>query len=88
LLSPLRVHLCIRQHTSAYVSIRRHRGAFALAASRTPVHTSAYVSVRQHTSAYRSVCSRRFAYTCAYVSIRQRTSAYVGIEDSVCSGSP
>jgi hypothetical protein len=32
---------CIRQHTSAYVSIRQH--------------TSAYVSIRQHTSAYVSI---------------------------------
>ncbi len=32
---------CVRQHTSAYVSIRQH--------------TSAYVSTRQHTSAYVSI---------------------------------
>jgi hypothetical protein len=32
---------CIRQHTSAYVSIRQH--------------TSAHVSIRQHTSAYVSI---------------------------------
>jgi hypothetical protein len=64
----------IRQHTSAYVSIRRKEtltrcvracgcicsGVQALI--RYNYYTSAYVSIRQHTS--------------AYVSIRQQTSAY------------
>jgi hypothetical protein len=69
---------CIRQHTSAYVSIRQHtsesismsarstalqRGA---AATSPPTSTPA-LSIRQHTP----------AYTSAYVSIRQHTSAYL-----------
>jgi hypothetical protein len=40
---------CIRQHTSAYVSVRQR--------------TSAYVSVRQHTSTCVSMWSRKAAYT-------------------------
>jgi hypothetical protein len=85
----LHASLCIRQHTSAYVSIRE---------------TEAYVSIRQHTSAYVSIpetealgqphlqrqalplfkgmrhyMSKLTAYTSAYVSIRQHTSAYVSI---------
>jgi hypothetical protein len=56
----------IRQHTSAYVSIRLpHRCA------RQKAGTSAYVSIRQHTSAY--VCIRQ--QTSADVSIRQHTYA-------------
>ncbi len=59
----------IRQHTSAYVSIRC-----------APKHTHSsidprsdrYVSIRQHTSAYVSIRQ----HTSAYVSIRQHTSAY------------
>ncbi len=38
---------CIRQHTSAYVSIRQHTSAFVSIRQRT----SAYVSMRQHASA-------------------------------------
>jgi hypothetical protein len=54
----------IRQHTSAYVSIR-HTDELAcpaptFQASHPAAHTSAFVRIRQHTS--------------AYVSIRQRTS--------------
>jgi hypothetical protein len=41
-------HTCMRQHTSAYVSIRQH--------------TSAYVSIRQHTSAYVSIRGHTWAY--------------------------
>jgi hypothetical protein len=61
---------CIRQHTSAYVSIRPHTSAYVTPAQRPARLVShllqkrgAYVSIRQHTS--------------AYVSIRQHTSAYV-----------
>jgi hypothetical protein len=59
-------YVCIRQHTSAYVSV----GAVALAGERESIrlHTSAYVSIRQRTSAYVSVRH----------SIRQHTSAYAG----------
>jgi hypothetical protein len=55
----------MRQHTSAYVSIRS--GYVGIRR-----RTSAYVSIRQHT-----VRIRR--HTSAYVSIRQHTSAYVSI---------
>ena len=47
----------IRQHTSAYVSIRQHtllrrlRGE-SMRPSRMHLHSSAYVSIRQHTSGY------------------------------------
>jgi hypothetical protein len=57
------LNTCVRQHTSAYVSIRQHTPYSAAASLNTCVrHTSVYVSIRQHTS--------------AYVSIRQHTSAY------------
>ena len=74
-------YACIRQHTSAYVSIRQHTNLLGKLGSlrhdldvegkdeREVLHTSAYVSIRQHTS--------------AYVSIRQHTSAYVNIEPGV-----
>jgi hypothetical protein len=56
----------IREHMSAYVSIRQHTSAYrclpALPRAGYTLNTSAYVSIRQHTS--------------AYVSIRQHTSAY------------
>jgi hypothetical protein len=47
----------IRQHTSAYVSIRQKRRwrHQRCAAARIRQHTSAYVSKRQHTSAYVSI---------------------------------
>ncbi len=53
----------IRQHTSAYVSIRQH--------------TSAYVSIRQHTSAYVSIraCDLDFflmGYTIVYRAFRRK----------------
>jgi hypothetical protein len=72
---------CIRQHTSAYVSIRQHSSAYVSIRQ----HTSAYVSIRQHTSAYVSIRQHSSAFvsirqhTSAYVSIRQHTSAYVSI---------
>ncbi len=64
----------IRQHTSAYVSIRQAyvsicQMRICSRAQHSQQHTSAYVSIRQHTS--------------AYVSIRQHTSAYVKCESAV-----
>jgi hypothetical protein len=70
----------MRQHASAYVSVRQH--------------TSAYVSIRQRTSAYATCSSagehgreeevvpRRherhvILHTSPYVSVRQHTSAHV-----------
>jgi hypothetical protein len=60
------ISTCIRQHTSAYVSIHQHTSAglqHANAGNSIIIstcirqHTSAYVSIRQHTSAYMdSVC--------------------------------
>jgi hypothetical protein len=54
---------CIRQHTSAHVSIRsasRH-----CTCSCRLLHTSAYVSVRQRTSAYVSIRSASRRCTCS-----------------------
>jgi hypothetical protein len=74
------VLVSIRQHTSAYVSIRQPSAYVSIRQ-----HTSAYVSIRQHTSAYVSIRQHTSAYvsirqhTSAYVSIRQHTSAYVSI---------
>jgi hypothetical protein len=76
---------CIRQHTSAYVSIRQHTSlpihqqAAFLHTSYVSIrqHTLAHVSIRQHTSAYLSI--PQHTSTSAYVSIRQHTSAYVSI---------
>jgi hypothetical protein len=69
----------IRQHTPAYVSIRRHLGdgSVAMLAAYVSIrqHTPAYVSIRQHMPAYVSIRQ----HTSAYVSIRQHPSAYVSI---------
>jgi hypothetical protein len=68
-------YACIRQHASAYVSIRQHtswgRLPRRILFSPLRLHTSAYVSIRQHTSAYVSkrregvchdpFCSLRYA---------------------------
>ncbi len=66
-------YVSIRQHTSAYVSIRHLRASAPTCSIRQ--HTSAYVSIRQHTSAY--VTCVQVLQPSAYVSIRQHTSAYV-----------
>jgi hypothetical protein len=77
------VDTCIRQHTSAYVSIRQLR---SLARTLRPL-TPAYVSIRQHTSAYvsirqlRSLARTLRPLTPAYVSVRQHTSAYATREE-------
>jgi hypothetical protein len=51
----------IRQHTSAYVSIRQQRQHFARGMRHRKQlacqHTSAYVSIRQHTSAAPAFCA-------------------------------
>jgi len=77
----------MRQHASAYVSIRQHKSACASIRQ----HTPAYVSVRQRTSAYGSIRQhgppldmpttrkRQRACEAPYVSIRQHTSAYVSM---------
>jgi hypothetical protein len=73
----------IRQHTSAYVSIRASSISIR---SRCCRGTAAHVSIRQHTSAYAQAQSPSAAdaaevphHTSAYVSIsiRQHTSAHV-----------
>jgi hypothetical protein len=71
----------MRQHTSAYVSIRQQLLAVVAREDRVRCsrrhkssirqHTSAYVSIRQHTSEYVSIRQ----HTSEYVSIRQHTSA-------------
>jgi hypothetical protein len=60
---------CIRQHTSAHVSIRQH--------------TSAYVRTRQHT-AYVSISATAESLCLIYVRMRPHTSAYVSIAKSRC----
>jgi hypothetical protein len=62
----------IREHTSAYVSIRQRLacGRLRRRKGRSPSAT-AYVSIRQHTSAFISMRQ----HASAYVSIRQHTSA-------------
>jgi hypothetical protein len=90
--SPACIRHSIRQHTSAYLSIRQHsRGTdvfprdIRLLPTPSPAcirqHTSAYVSIRQHTSAYLSIRedSSLLPLLPEYVSIRQHTSAYVSI---------
>jgi hypothetical protein len=77
----------IRQHTSAYVSIREkcRQQTTAYVSPNTsayvnayrPPATSAYVSIRQHTSAYVSIRERIPASR--HARIRQHTSAYVRI---------
>jgi hypothetical protein len=58
--------LRIRQHTSAYVSIR-----YMSQATQATQVCRAYVSMRQHTSAYVSIRQ----HTSAYVSIRYMSQA-------------
>jgi hypothetical protein len=90
--------ISIRQHTSAYVSIRQrlrqeraplpHASAAAAGSAPAP---PAYVSIRQHTSAYVSIRQHTSAYvsirqhTSAYVSIRQHTSAYASMRQHTCT---
>jgi hypothetical protein len=73
----------IRQHTSAYVSIRQHSAAFSArtTARRWQVcacvsirsqHTSAYVSIRQHSAAFSArTTARRDAHLPAYADVCQ-----------------
>ena len=68
----------MRQHASAYVSIRWGSVSTAriLAAYKVDEHTSAYVSIRQHTSAYVSSASTAVVLSASMQrSIRQHTSA-------------
>jgi hypothetical protein len=76
--------MLLRQHTSAYVSIRQHTSGVHSVHQRLPQRLhyaapSAYVSIRQHTSAYVSIRQ----HTTAYDSIRQHTSAHVSIHRPV-----
>ena len=66
---------CIRQHTSAYVSIRQHRDIRGSSEDCAAACQPAYFSIRQHTSAYVSIRQD----TSAYVRTRQHTSGYVRI---------
>jgi isocitrate/isopropylmalate dehydrogenase len=56
--------LQVRQHASAYVSIRQHTSAYVKAVEdqkrdlQVRQHASAYVTIRQHTSAYISIRQR------------------------------
>ncbi len=73
---------CMRQHTSAYVSIRQHtaEGVPRGRSRHERLHTSAYVSIRQHTAegVPRGRSRHERLHMSAYVSIRQHTSAYGG----------
>ena len=72
----------IRQHTSAYVSVRRGQQRTPLQIDKVVLHTYADVSIRQHKSAYEDSSGRpcRSRPLPAYVIIRQQhTSAYVSI---------
>ncbi len=77
--------VCIRQRTSAYVSVRQHTGKL-LDGARKPALSNAIVSIRQHTPAYASIRQHTPAFasirqhTPAYVSIRQHTPAYAVIQ--------
>jgi hypothetical protein len=59
----------MRQHTSAYVSIRQHRSCTPPAPSQPSIrqHTAAYGSIRQHTAAYGHIRQRR-SCTCLELS--------------------
>jgi hypothetical protein len=82
-------YVSIRQHTSAYASIRQFcagdtRPSDVAAAACIRQHTSAYVSIRQFCAVdtrpfdvAAAACIRQ--HTSAYVSIRQHKSAYVSI---------
>jgi hypothetical protein len=61
----------IRQHTSAYVSIRHRRTCHPNAGPPVSIrrHTSAYVSIRQHTSSKDLPPQRRPARTRSYQSV-------------------
>jgi hypothetical protein len=84
----------LRQHTSAYVSIRQLKSASVGAAN---VDTSACVSIRQHTSAYVSKhrCRERGRFRllhilhalchCRLKTLCQHTSAYVSIRQHTSS---
>jgi hypothetical protein len=52
---PLCAYVSIRQHTPAYVSIRRAADDARATAVRPAKRADAYVSIRQHTSAYANI---------------------------------
>ena len=68
---------CIRQHTSAYVSIRQYtKSSLSTNPSTTFIrqHPSASVSIREYTSVYEVLALYKpvyYLHTSAYVSIRQ-----------------
>jgi hypothetical protein len=68
---------CIRQHTSAYVSIRQHSiRQHTLSINSVHLHTSAYVSIRQHSIRQHTLSINSvsvYLHTSAYVSIRQHS---------------
>ena len=73
-------NVSVRQHTSAYVSVRQLTRCAASRTAGWKPSTCAYSSIRQHTSAY--VSSIRTAARAEYPPgdvIRQHTSAYVSI---------
>ncbi len=63
---------CIRQHTSAYVSIRQHTPAYVSIRQ----HTSVYVSVHQHTSVYVSIPDDTALRSIGKLSLPMKYAAY------------
>jgi hypothetical protein len=82
------LYVSIRQHTSAFVSIR----CCSWCPDDSRTYTSAYVSIRQHTSAFVSIRQHTLLFVMPgrlsnlYVSIRQHSSAFVSIR--CCSWCP
>jgi hypothetical protein len=84
----------IRQHTSAYVSMRQHACYYSSLAQQlcneargTPnirQHTSAYVSMRQHACYCSSLAQQLCNEARGTPSIRQHTSAYVSMRQHAC----
>jgi hypothetical protein len=68
---------CIRQHTSAYVSIRQisqHPFVKSLPPVRrgTRQHTAAYVSIREHTIAYGRLSFHAYLFEAAHFAVAVR----------------
>ena len=71
-------HVSIRQHTSAYVSIRQHEEQVVVQGVLEVLDDALQraSAIRQHTGRIRQ-------HTSAYVSIRQHTSAYVSMKSKL-----
>jgi len=81
-------HHRIRQHTSAYVSIRQHPSAAQPAAVSPPPPTSASASIRQHPPAYASIhtCGRESTSAVGTACKRCCTTRHAELASSVFIG--